>query len=280
MDCFKDDKTANLFLEINPNIDEIAKEQEEMNEDASLEEKKSVSKQEKYNHDDVFETEQSKPRRRGRPKVSSQGVKTPSKSKSKSTQPPVPSTQEHKNQEQDPSPQVESVSLENEIIQPKKEEVSLPMTYREKKKLERQKLKEEEKERKRIEKEKHREIMKEKNRQKARERYYKIKAEKDAKKEQDKKEIPKQIVEETKKNLNSFQKQDLNTKLRSNNDMDFATFTNYMLKYEELKSKFNKQRKEEEEEKKQREKPKSPFPDNYPVHLLYGNRKNRRNKIF
>jgi hypothetical protein len=53
-----------------------------------------------------------------------------------------------------------------------------------------------------------------------------------------------------------------------------------MLKYEELKSKFNKQKQQEEEEKKQREKPKSPFPDNYPVHLLYGNRKNRRNKIF
>jgi hypothetical protein len=263
MECFKDDKTANLFLEINPNIDEIAKEQEEMNEEASLDHKQSVTKQEKYDHEDVFEEgvkgeEFPLPvkRSRGRPRVS----------KPKSTQPPVL--------------QEESVSLENEIIQPKQEEVSLPMTYREKKKLERQKLKEEEKERKRIEKEKHREIMKEKNRQKARERYYKIKAEKDAKKEQDQKEIPKQIVEESKKNLNSFQKRDLNTKLNSNNDMDFVTFTNYMLKYEELKSKFNKQKQQEEEEKKQREKQKSPFPDNYPVHLLYGNRKNRRNKIF
>jgi len=89
-------------------------------------------------------------------------------------------------------------------------------------------------------------------------------------------------VEETKSKLNTFQQQDLKTKMNKSNDMDFATFTNYMLKYEDLKQQFNRQKKQEEEEKrreKQAEKPSNIFPDHYPTHLLYG-RKKTRNNIF
>lgn len=262
MDCFKDDKTAGLFLEINPNIDEIAKESEEMKQDADLEHKQSVVKQDKYSHEDVFTEMPTKPKTKPKPKPK------PTKPKPK----PVKYTE--------PMEPVEPP--QNEVIE---EQEPLPMTYRERKKLERQKLKEEEKERKRIEKEKHREIMAEKNRQKARERYYRIRDEKKKAKEQQDKEIPKQIVEETKSKLNSFQKRDLDTKINNskNNDIDFATFTNYMLKYEELKHKFNEQRKNEEArvtQQQQQQQSKSPFPANYPIHLLYGNRSKKRNNMF
>jgi len=264
MDCFKDEQTADLFLEINPNIDEIAKEQQDLNVEATVQEKKVMVKQEKYGHEDVFESEQPKRKGRGRPKMSKPSPK-PTVENTTQEQTHIPQQKEAEEQQQ---------PLENEII----EEQALPMTYREKKKLERQKIKEEEKERKRIEKEKHREIMKEKNRQKARERYHRLREEKQQKIQEEEKAIPKQIVEETKKNLNSFQKRDLNTKLNSPNDMDFATFTNYMLKYEDLKTKFYKQKEEEERQKQQQQQ--SPFPDNYPVSLIYGNRKKKRNNIF
>jgi len=267
MECFKDGKTADLFLDINPNIDEIAKEQQDLNVEATVQEKKVTVKQEKYGHEDVFESEQPKRKGRGRPKKSEQSP-MPTVETTKQEQTHIP---QEKEVEEQPQP------LQNEII----EEPALPMTYREKKKIERQKIKAEEKERKRIEKEKHREIMKEKNRQKARERYHRIREEKKQKTQEEEKVIPKQIVEETKKNLNSFQKRDLNTKLNSPNDMDFATFTNYMLKYEDLKTKFHKQKQEEEKlQQQQQQQQRSPFPDNYPVSLIYGNRKKRRNNIF
>ena len=265
MDCFKDGKTADLFLEINPNIDEMAKEQQDMNVNATIEEKKVVVKQEKYGHDDVFESEQPKRKGRGRPKTKPKPTQSIEQAKPIETIQPQQSEVEEQEQ-----------PLENEII----EKQALPMTYRDKKKLERQKIKEEEKERKRIEKDKHREIMKEKNRQKARERYHRVREEKQQKTQEEEKVIPKQIVEETKKNLNSFQKRDLNTKLNSPNDMDFATFTNYMLKYEDLKTKFHKQKQQEDQLQQQQQEKKSPFPDNYPVHLIYGSRKKKRNNIF
>tara|TARA_R110000744_G_scaffold364388_1_gene472916 strand:+ start:842 stop:1669 length:828 start_codon:yes stop_codon:yes gene_type:complete len=275
MECFKDNKTADLFLEINPNIDEIAKEQEQLSTESTIEKKQCLLKQEKYGHEDVFESNEP-PKKKGRPK---------SKPKSKQSI-------EHPKQEQTIQPQEHLVEeeledLQNEILEPK--EVALPITYREKKKRERKKLKDEEKEIKRIEKDKHREVMKEKNRAKARERYHRVRDEKQIQKKEEQTLIPKQIVEESTKKLNSFQKRDLNTKMKSSNDMDFVTFTNYMLKYEDLKTKFNKQKHDEEQlvrqqqkQQQEQEQPqsKSPFPSNYPVHLIYGNKKKKRNNIF
>jgi len=260
MDCFKDDKTAGLFLEINPNIDEIAKENEELNEEADIEEKKSVIKEEKYDHDDVFEEHKAKPK--PKPK--------PTKPKPK------------------PKPKTYTQEITNEIIEEEQGEQDtkpeLPMTYRERKKIEKEKKKAEERRLKEIEKQKRREETAERNRQRARERYWREKqAKKDNKIEQEK-EIPKKIVDETKSKLNSFQKRDLNTKLSKSNDIDFATFTTYMLKYEDLKHQFNKQKEREHEEKQRREQPKetkSVFPANYPLHLLYGtSKKKNRNNFF
>ena len=261
MECFKDSATANLFLEINPNIDEIAKEQEELKVDSDLQHKQSVIKRDKYSHEDVFN------------EVTPSSIKKPKSKPNPKKQIPIPMPAQI-------NEVVSSIPEELEETACVKPE-PLPMLYRDRKKLERQKLKQEEKDRKKIEKDKHREIMKEKNRTKARERYYRLREEKTQVKEESAKQIPQKIVEETKSKLNSFQRRDLNTKINKSNDIDFATFTNYMLKYEDLKHKFNQQRKQEDDLKKketckpqQRE---SPFPVNYPIHLLYGNKKKRNN---
>ena len=48
------DKTQNLFLEVNPNIDEIVKEEQELNEEATIEEKQEVLPKQRYSHQDVL----------------------------------------------------------------------------------------------------------------------------------------------------------------------------------------------------------------------------------
>lgn len=290
MENFKKE-TQNLFLEINPDIDEIVKEDVELNEDADVEEIQEVVKAEKYTHNEVFEDEPPpKPKKKVIRKTDKKKVKihpTP-------LPPPRPLTPKKPPTDTPPfkpksSKEAKAIIEEEFVIGEPLEKVSpkasqggktpLPPTYRERKKLETAKRKAEEKAKKEEEKAKHREMMKEKNRQKARDRYYRLKAQK----EEEKKEIPKKIVETQNEKLNSFQKRELNNKLNKSNDMDFTTFTNYMLKYEELKSKFNKQKEEEEREKRKKEqehKPVNPFPDNYPSLLIYGNKRKKNNMFF
>ena len=282
MDCFKDKKTEKLFdLQINPNIDEIAREDVEYDQDADIEDKELVLKKERFSHDDVFEEPKSEPLKKVRPKAS-QGGKTPKPKPRPKPKPKQPLKKvSPKASEGDATPPKVSEEDTTPHVEMKIEEVKndLPPTYREVKKLERQKQKEEEKERKRIEKEKHREIMKEKNRSKARERYYRIKEQKQVEKESLEKEIPKKIVEETKSNLNTFQKRDVERKVNKQNDIDFVTFTNYMMKYEDLKQKFYRQKEEEEKQKREKQRS-SPHPENYPTSLLYGNRNKRKNIFY
>jgi len=240
MDTFNKE-TQNLFLEINPNIDEIAKEAVELDDEADIEEKEMVVSQEKNKHEDVFEEPLEK-------------VATHPKKKKK------------------------KVTFEEPEPEPEPEPETLPMTYREKKKLETAKRKAEEKEVKRIAKEKHREEMKEKNREKARKRYWEQKKIKEQVKQEKEIEVPKKIVKESKAPLNSIQKKQVDKNV--NNDMDFATFSSYMMKYEEMKQHISKQ-KDEELKQKQREKQKeqeskpSFYPSNYPVHLLYRKKQNK-----
>ena len=262
METFKEE-TQNLFLEINPNIDEIAKEQEELNEEADMEEKVMVISQEKNKHEDVFEDEKPRPkkkkviRKKDTKKVTFE-EETPKECPPGSPRPPM---------KQDcPPPE-------------------MPMSYREKKKLETQKRKEEEKEAKRIAKEKHREEMKEKNREKARQRYWAQKKLKEEKKNEDAIAVPKKIVQESKSTLNNIQKKEVDKKV--NNNMDFATFSSYMMKYEEMKQHISKQKEEEmkqqqqqRQQQQQQQQPKSFYPDNYPVHLLYGRKKSNKNILW
>lgn len=147
---------------------------------------------------------------------------------------------------------------------------------------ERAKIKEEEARKKFEEKQKKREETAQRNRERARLRYYEQK-EKKAKEEELKKkvekEIPKKIVEETEKKMNNFQKQEVKQKV--NNNMDFNTFANYMIKYETMKDHFKNQAKKEHEQKKPVEPAKPKYhPDNYPVHSIYRNKRTIPNNFF
>lgn len=136
-------ESKGMFLEINPNIDEIVKEQEELDQDPDMEERKAVIKEEKYDDEDVFEP--SKPKPKPKPKAS-QGGATPPKSPIRASQGGATPEKEHMK--------------------------GLPPTWRERQKIEKEKKKAEEKERKEQERELRRFETAERNRQKARERYW------------------------------------------------------------------------------------------------------------
>tara|TARA_R110001599_G_scaffold151774_1_gene336697 strand:+ start:2986 stop:3735 length:750 start_codon:yes stop_codon:yes gene_type:complete len=116
-----------------------------------------------------------------------------------------------------------------------------------------------------IEKQERRDATKERNRVKARERYRRIKAEKDEKKASEPIDIPRKPQ--------YIPKQE--------RDMSFKQFSNYMMRYEEMKGHYktykNKKLQNHKEKTKNakilQQKPKKEFPDNYPLSHLYG--KNR-----
>jgi hypothetical protein len=251
-----------LLLEINPNIDEIVKEQEELNEDADMAEKRSVVKQVKFADEDVFDAPK-KPKGKPKPKPKPKPSKPkPSVYMEVEEEPPSPPS---------PRPPLANASDEEETD-------TLPLTYSQRKKADKEAKKAEEKRIKDEIKEKRKFETAERNREKARQRYWKEKEKKDAIKAENKKEVPKEIIEKTTSKLNNFQKQDLTKKV--NNDMDFATFSSYMMKYDEMKNHIIKQKEDEAKQKQQSQPRQSPFPDNYPAHLLYGNRRKKQNIYF
>jgi hypothetical protein len=250
-----------LLLEINPNIDEIVKEQNELDADANLEETKSVVKQVKFSDEDVFDAPK-KPKGKPKPKPKPK----PSK--------PKPSV--YMEVEEPQEPQEPHIPSPRPITS--QEPPTLPLTYSQRKKAEKEEKKAEEKRIKNEEREKRNFETAERNREKARQRYWREKERKDKLKQTEKEEVPKAIVEQTTKKLNNFQKQDITKKV--NNDMDFATFSSYMMKYEEMKTHITKQKEEEMKKEKQSQPRQSPFPDNYPTHLLYGNRNRRKQNIY
>lgn len=137
------------------------------------------------------------------------------------------------------------------------------LTRKEKAEL-RKKQKEEEKAKKAIERQKRREATAERNRQKARERYHKKKQEKEELKKKAMQSAP--IVNNSEINKRQVQK-----RLAKQTGMDFDTFANYMMKYEQMKSKYNDYKKQYEEKKKPKskpvpipQKPKSYYSGNYP----------------
>lgn len=142
------------------------------------------------------------------------------------------------------------------------------------------KAKEEEKARKAEERRLRREATMERNRQKARERYHREKAKKEAIKQESKKVIQQKIIEDSKpraprapvsRNFNQV-----------NQGMDFNTFSQYMMKYEQMKDLYKKQLEEnrarKEAEKKAQEKPKPEFNPKYPASLqkLYSRNKKKK----
>ena len=254
-----DKKTQDLFdLNINPNINELVIcDDQKVEEDQILpepeEEIEIAPTKKKNSHKDVFEEYEP---------IKTLKEPKPTKPKLKPQEPPKL------------KPIMEEIALdaENDII----DETIKPMTYREKKKLERLKQKELEREEKERLREEKRKATAERNRAKARERYWEKKKVEEERLLKEDKQIKERIAIESKSKLNNFQRKEVNQKINKPNDIDFAQFTEYMLKYETMKQQLQKQK---EEEKKNQPKP-SPFPDNYPIHLLYGNRKKSRNIFY
>lgn len=138
-------------------------------------------------------------------------------------------------------------------------------------------IREEEARKKFEEKQRKREETAQRNRERARQRYHdqKKKKEEEQKKQ---KEIPKQIVEDTQKKMNNFQKAEVRQKV--DNTMDFYTFANYMMKYEELKGQYQKQQQQQQQkEVKPEPKKQSYHPENYPVGSMYRNRRKLPNNF-
>jgi hypothetical protein len=259
------DKTQNLFLEVNPNIDEIVKEEQELNEEATIEEKQEVLPKQRYSHQDVLcdeETVQFSPKKK--------------KVIRKRGNPPKPLFVEATEE----TVQFEATQGEATPFEAPPEP---KLSYREQKKLETKKRKEEEKQLKEEVRLKRKKETQERNRQKARERYWTQKQEKDNLKKEVEIETPKKIVERTTEKLNNLQRNEIQNKV--SNNMDFAQFSSYMLQYEQMKQYF-KTEQEEEHKKKQKDKQQEKqqeeqkINNNYPYHLLYGRKRQNKNIFF
>jgi len=251
------DKTQNLFLEVNPNIDEIIKEEQELDEDTTIEEKQEVLPKQRYSHQDVLCDGDSPPneeKKKGRSLKKKETVQFSPKATQGEATPP------------------KATHGEATPTEPK-------LSYREQKKLDTQKRKEEARQLKEEIRLKRKKETQERNRQKARERYWKQKEEKEKIKKNVEIETPKKIVEKTTEKLNNLQRNEIQNKV--NNNMDFAQFSSYMLQYEQMKQHF-KTEQEQEHQKKQREKqPEESKPNNnYPYHLLYGRKRNKSNMFY
>jgi len=257
------DKTQNLFLEVNPNIDEIIKEEQELNEEATIEEKQEVLPKQRYSHQDVLCDGDSPPNEENK---KGRSLKKKVIRKKKITFEVTPKSDEEE-------------TVQFEATQGEATPEATPLSYREQKKLDTQKRKEEARQLKEEIRLKRKKETQERNRQNARERYWKQKEEKEKIKKNVEIETPKKIVERTTENLNNLQRNEIQNKV--NNNMDFAQFSSYMLQYEQMKQHF-KTEQEQEHQKKQREKqPEESKPNNnYPYHLLYGRKRNKSNMFY
>jgi len=254
-----DKKTRDLFdLNINPNIDELVicdeeKVESEENLPEPEEEIEIAPTKKKNSHKDVFDEYEP-----------IKTLKEPKSMKPK-LKPKEPARLK-------PIPEENVLDEQNDII----DETIKPMTYREKKKLEKLRQKELEKQEKERLREEKRKATQDRNREKARERYWENKKLEEERTLKEDTQIKERIAIESKAKLNNFQRKEVTQKVNKPNNIDFAQFSEYMLKYETMKQQLQKQK---EEEKKNQPKP-SPFPENYPIHLLYGNRKKSRNVFY
>jgi hypothetical protein len=198
-------ESKGMFLEINPNIDEIVKEQEELDEDPDMEERKAVIKEEKYDDEDVFEPSKPKPKHKPKPKPK-QAPEPPPKASQGGATPHATPEKEHMK--------------------------GLPPTWRERQKIEKEKKKAEEKERKEQERELRRFETAERNRQKARERYWTEKE----------KNPPKEGLRPLATHKPELKQA---PEPKPSNDMDFERFTKYMMTYEKMKKQISQEKEDE-----------------------------------
>tara|TARA_R110001599_G_scaffold320831_1_gene531209 strand:+ start:21982 stop:22695 length:714 start_codon:yes stop_codon:yes gene_type:complete len=124
-----------------------------------------------------------------------------------------------------------------------------------------------------------REATAERNRVKARERYRREKAKKDEQADLKEKirldsQHKKDLQEQEYKRTHYVKRQ--HPPMQQQGGMSFEKFAGYMMQYEGMKQQFAMQQNQRAKQNKVPEKPKSEFPDNYPLAHLYKKNKNRR----
>jgi len=240
-----------LFPAINPNLDEVAEESVESDQNIKVViEDKKILKQK-----DIFDMKYNKEKKEPKEVVSRTGrVKETKVDEFNDQDKETQRVQEVKNAARN------STSSKYKHLEAARAKGILT---RKEKAAKRREEKAEAKRLKDIEKQKRREATKERNRVKARERYRRIKAEKEEKKKSDPIDIPQRKPQYIPRN---------------DSNMSFKQFSSYMMRYEEMKDKYKtyknrKQINNKEKEKNTKilqQKPKKEFPDNYPLSHLYG----------
>jgi len=249
-----------LFPEINPNIEEIIKQQNSISpEDVATEPVPEIKK----NHSEIFLPIKVKNKKLKRDNDENNSVSLTIIEDDEDETPPVASMK--------PSPATKEVKVEKYPHLAKARQKGLEK--RREKALAKKLLKQKAKELKELEKQKRREATKERNRIKARERYRRLKKLKDEEKQQTKAEDVKTFKEVAPKN------------------MSFKTFARYMNQYEGVKKAYETKRQSKIRnsntstktalKKTTIKKPKPPqfHPPNYPLAHLY-NPANRTNNDY
>ena len=242
---YMDENTAKLFPEINPNVEEIIEMEKKIDPEAVIVEEKTSSNK----HEDIFVSKSKK------------GEKVKKNVKFKVDENVKLSTTEKKDK------YAHLAAARQKGIETRRRKAA-------ERKAAKEKLKAEKEEAKRLK----REATMQRNRDKAKARYYREKEKKDQKS----KSIQQQIIKDTKPPQNTY-KEMVSTHNRQQNNMDFNTFAKYMMKYENMKEAYNKQKQKKIEKKveKKVEKKQQPYnSNNYPLAHLYNPHLRNQNNYF
>ena len=224
----------NLFPEINPNIDEIIEKEDMINGDEVVKDDDMDYSAPKSSHKDIFMS--------GKKNVKL-NIKEPTDTITESdVEKPKPKKDRYAHLAKARQKGIET---------------------RRRKAEERRKAKEEAKLKKQQEREARKKATAERNRASARERYYK---QKEAKQNVAEKILEDSKVEAEKEKIKTMKK---TKQLPVNNNMDFNTFARYMMKYEQMKDAYNKQKTKKSKPipiKKKEEEP-TYHPPNYPLSM-------------
>ncbi len=235
MDCDK----QNLFPEINPNLDEIAEMENTLDADEVIKDDVDFSK-DKSTHNDIF-------------------VKGKQNIKMKIKEPTDTITENDVKTKKKGRDYSHLAAARKKGAETRKAKAEAKRRAKEEAKLEKEK-----------QKQLRREATKERNREKARQRYYKQKEQK----KNDSIEAAK-VIEQKTRPRNKYEKQNSKYSTPKPDGMSFNTFAKYMMRYEDMKEKYNQHKKSTRKKQmiptqKPKPKPKPSFhPPNYPLANIY-----------
>ena len=230
---YMDDKTAKLFPEINPNVEELVERDNAIDSENVIVENIDNKTEVKNMFVNKKNNKRSSP-------IIKKNIKLEIKNEDDTKELIKVASGEKKDK------YAHLNAARQKGIETRKRKAEERKALKEAEKLEKQKIKDERKK-----------ATMERNRQKARERYYKEK--------EKKKTVPQKIINDTEiRGMNKVLQ-------KTNNNMDFNTFAKYMMKYENMKEAYNKQKTKPVPKKvvEKVEKKKSYHSANYPLAHLY-----------